>query len=493
MSDSQDGLVLSCDFQGRILRVFHDSTGIFGPGLVGRELSELVDQSMLSKLESFVSETRRKGSTFSWELTMLWGDRYEVMNFFGLVKHGSLCIIISKSPQNIFSLYDEMLEIINEQGAQLRALQQTSSIAQRVTDPKALDEFMKLNNELVNEQRELSLSNARLAQQEARFRKIIQENPDLILVLNKRGQLLFLNDAAQSFLGIAPQELIGTGLSPIFLIKGGEEIDLRDKDGVFHTMDPREVEAIWDDKPARLIYLRDITERKQIEILREDIDRISRHDLKTPLNGIISFPQLLLMDDNLTEEQRQIIEMIQDSGYRMLDLINLSLHLFQMEIGSYEPTLAPVDILPVLRSVLVELRSPLEQKDTSVDVFLSNSPVKEHDSFVVMGEEILCHSILSNLVKNAIEASSPGKTISIYFDQNSWRTVRVLNSGEIPPEFLDRFFEKYATHGKKGGTGLGTYSAKLMIKTMGGDLELDVSAPGQVAVIARWPVAPDVK
>ena len=110
-----------------------------------------------------------------------------------------------------------------------------------------------------------------------------------------------------------------------------------------------------------------------------------------------------------------------------------------------------------------------------------------------MGEEILCHSILSNLVKNALEASPPGKAISIHFDRNSWYSVRICNTGEVSPEFRDRFFEKYATSGKKGGTGLGTYSARLMIKTMGGDLELDVSEPGQVAVIARWPAVPDVK
>jgi signal transduction histidine kinase len=493
MNNSQDGLVLLCDPQGRILRVIHDTTGYFGPELLGRKLSELVDKLMLAKLDLFFQETMEKRSTFSWELPMLLGNRYEVMNFSGLVKLGSVCVIISKSPQNIFSLYDEMLEIINEQGTQLRALQQMSLLAPRVSDHEALEEFMKVNNELVNTQRELRLSNTRLIQQEARFRKIIQENPDLILVLNKRGQLLFLNDAAQSFLGIALDELIGKDLCPIFLIKGGEEVDLRDKDGVFHVMDPRDVETIWDDKPARLIYLRDITERKQIEILREDIDRISRHDLKTPLNGIISIPQLLLMDENLTGDQRYAIELIRRSGFRMLDLINVSLHLFQMEKGLYKPTLTPVDILLVLRSVLVELRSPLEHMNIFVEIFLSTAPVTGQDSFVIMGEEILCHSILSNLVKNALEASPPGKTISIHFDRNSWNSVRICNTGEVSPEFRDRFFEKYATSGKKGGTGLGTYSARLMIKTMGGDLELDVSGSGQVAVIAKWPVVSDVK
>ena len=51
----------------------------------------------------------------------------------------------------------------------------------------------------------------------------------------------------------------------------------------------------------------------------------------------------------------------------------------------------------------------------------------------------------------------------------------------------DRFFEKYATSGKKKGTGLGTYSARLMAKTQGGDIELDSSKPGMTGIVIRLP------
>jgi signal transduction histidine kinase len=49
------------------------------------------------------------------------------------------------------------------------------------------------------------------------------------------------------------------------------------------------------------------------------------------------------------------------------------------------------------------------------------------------------------------------------------------------------FFEKYTTLGKRGGTGLGTYSARLMARTMGGDVELDTSEPGATTVTVRLP------
>jgi signal transduction histidine kinase len=74
---------------------------------------------------------------------------------------------------------------------------------------------------------------------------------------------------------------------------------------------------------------------------------------------------------------------------------------------------------------------------------------------------------------------------------NLWRDpgakVAVCNQGEVPPEIRDRFFEKYATAGKKQGTGLGTYSAKLIARTHGGDVALDTSEPGFTSVIVSFP------
>ncbi|MFN2343184.1 MAG: histidine kinase dimerization/phospho-acceptor domain-containing protein, partial [Desulfonatronovibrio sp.] len=71
-----------------------------------------------------------------------------------------------------------------------------------------------------------------------------------------------------------------------------------------------------------LAICRDVTSIKQVQRLKEDIDRITQHDLKTPLNGIISLPQLLMMDSNLTEEQHEMLQQIRSTGYRMLDMIN---------------------------------------------------------------------------------------------------------------------------------------------------------------------------
>ncbi|AGW14330.1 sensor histidine kinase [Megalodesulfovibrio gigas] len=484
-----DGLVLACDMRGRISHVIHDSTGLLGASLVGRPLHSLVERPMRPKLGRFFRETRHKGATLAWELTVQLGKRPEVMNFFGLVRDGQIYVIISQSPNNIFFLYDEMLGIINDQAAQLRTLQQQARAIPSVSDSVALDEFMKVNNDLVNLQRELHISHARLARQETRFHKMIQEHPDCIFVLDDASRLLYCNAAASALLAVVPGEASGNAACPLFACKGQGEIELRDTGGAVRMLELRHADTTWDDKPARLVSMRDITERRQVEALKEDMDRISRHDLKTPLNGIIGLPTILLMDDNLTPEQREYISLIRDSGYRMLDLINISLHLFQMETGRYTPRLVPVELVQVLRKVLVDIVGQFQRQPEQMvsELLLDGRPAGPEDAFWVLGEELLCHSMFSNLLRNAFEASSPGATVRLLLESGDWCTVRIENAGEVPPDFQPRFFDKYATQGKQGGTGLGTYSARLMARTLGGELELDLSRPGLVAVVARLP------
>ena len=75
---------------------------------------------------------------------------------------------------------------------------------------------------------------------------------------------------------------------------------------------------------------------EEIINLRDDIERITRHDLKIPLNAILGYPQLMLMDDNLTEEQREHLEEILKAGNEMNNRINSLLDLFKMETDSQE-------------------------------------------------------------------------------------------------------------------------------------------------------------
>ena len=233
----------------------------------------------------------------------------------------------------------------------------------------------------------------------------------------------------------------------------------------------------------------DITERKQLEGLREDVERIMRHDLKAPLNGIIGLPGLMLEDDSLNEEQREYLTLIREQGYRMLKLVNLSLDLFKMETGSYQYQPKPVDFTKLTGQLLRDVSGTAEGNGVGLAASVRGAPPDPAAPLTAPAEESLSYSMLSNLLANAVEASPEGQKVSLSIDEEDRGIViSIHNMGAVPEEMRDKFFQKYATLGKQGGTGLGAYSAKLMAETMGGTIAFTSSEAEGTTVTVRLPI-----
>lgn len=235
----------------------------------------------------------------------------------------------------------------------------------------------------------------------------------------------------------------------------------------------------------------DISERKKLESLREEMERITRHDLKTPLAGFISVPQVLLMSDNLTDEQRELVEDIMDSGRRMLRLINTSLDLYKLERGTYELQPTRVDLLQTAASIRHELRHLCGDRHKQIVVRVDGATQSREDEFIVHGEELLLYSMLANLMKNAVEASPSGATVIMNLvHEDDYRRIDIHNQGTVPEDIRDSFFDKLSTSGKTGGTGLGTYSAKLLAEAHGGSISMRTSEAEGTTVSVVLPAQP---
>ena len=225
--------------------------------------------------------------------------------------------------------------------------------------------------------------------------------------------------------------------------------------------------------------------------LREDVERMSRHDLRSPLSAILGYPQCLLMDDNLTDEQREIVEDIETAGKRMLEMINLSLDLFKMERRSYQLTPEPVDLIGLARKVFDDLEPEARRKALKLELLLGDAPPPQEAKCDAWGESLLCYSMLGNLCKNAVEASPPGASVRVSLAPDIRVGIEIENEGGIPEEIRAKLFDKYVTAGKEKGTGLGTYSAKLMAETQNGAIALDTSTPGRVRMRVDLPAVPE--
>jgi signal transduction histidine kinase/DNA-binding response OmpR family regulator len=221
--------------------------------------------------------------------------------------------------------------------------------------------------------------------------------------------------------------------------------------------------------------------------LREDVDRIARHDLKTPLTALIGVPKLLREEGRLRPEDADLIGIVERAGYRILNMVNLSLDLYKIEQGVYRVRPQFLDIRRLLEAVLADVQPHAAAKRVTTRV--TDAP-GETSPIHAWAEESLCYSLLANLLKNAVEASADGATVTIDVRKDDSVVIDIHNHGAVPPTVRDRFFEKYATAGKAGGTGLGTYSARLMARVQGGDITMASSKEDGTRVSVRLPSAP---
>lgn len=232
----------------------------------------------------------------------------------------------------------------------------------------------------------------------------------------------------------------------------------------------------------------DVTRRRRLEQLREDVERMIQHDLRTPLGNIIHIPGLMLEEGGLTPEQRDQIQAVAESGETILRMVNLSLDIHRMERGRFVLRAVPFDALTLVRRVAADLTSLAAAKKLDVHLSFQGHPLQPDDACPIPGDKTLCYAMLANLVKNAMEAAPESSAVSVGLEAGpSEILLSVHNEGKVPEEFRDRIFDKYATMGKPGGTGLGTYSARLIARAHKGELALDVSQDQGVRFIVRLP------
>ena len=220
---------------------------------------------------------------------------------------------------------------------------------------------------------------------------------------------------------------------------------------------------------------------------REEVEHISRHDLKNPLSLVLGFSQTLIDDFAFNEQGKEFLMLINEAGYRMLDIVNRSIDLFMLERGTYELRPKIFNIIQLVKNLLRDYSRNIESSKSKITVCYNGQPSKLNEKCEVIGEELLFYSMLSNLLKNALEASPQREEITIYINNSDDVEITMRNKGEVHPEIRSQFFRKYITHGKRGASGLGAYAAKLITEIHKGKIRLDTSEAGYTTILIKIP------
>ena len=207
--------------------------------------------------------------------------------------------------------------------------------------------------------------------------------------------------------------------------------------------------------------------------LKEDVEHITRHDMKGPLAGVIGLVQGLAGATNLTPDQLEQIRMVEETALQVLDMINLSAELYKIETGRFVLNPKPVPLVQIIWRLAELARKTFAVKELSIVV---TTPADGGDAaLAVRGDAMLCYSLFQNLIKNACEAAPDNSTVTITACPGSPLRITLENGGAVPAAIREHFFDKFATAGKQGGTGLGTYSARMLTEAQGGSIAMDTS------------------
>ncbi|GAA4241316.1 ATP-binding protein [Actinomadura meridiana] len=225
------------------------------------------------------------------------------------------------------------------------------------------------------------------------------------------------------------------------------------------------------------------------------------HELRTPVNGVIGLVRLLLdpAADPLTDEQRQQLTLIGDTGETLLTLVNELLDMAKAERGALEPRLEAVEV-PALLAELSELLTPIaDQAGLALTVNAATAP-----PIIVTDLEMLSR-ILRNLIGNGLKFTASGEVnvtarsgpasregTTPHAPRNEPECVEFVVSDTGPgiaPADLARVFEEFfrAPGGKAGGTGLGLPYARRLAGALGGDLHLHSVVGEGTTVTLRLP------
>jgi CheY-like chemotaxis protein len=220
--------------------------------------------------------------------------------------------------------------------------------------------------------------------------------------------------------------------------------------------------------------------------LREQVENITRHDMKGPLAGVIGLVQTLAYDTSLNSGQIDQLRMVEDTALQVLDMINLSSELFKIETGRFKLNAQPVKIGEILKRIVEISQATFAEKH--LIIAFETDALSGRELPLSLGDSTFCYSLFQNLIKNACEAAPENSLVTVTLNDEIPVSITIQNRGAVPAEIRERFFGKFVTHGKQGGTGLGAYSAKMLVEAQNGSISLDVFDEGnQTTITVKLP------
>jgi PAS domain S-box-containing protein len=361
---------------------------------------------------------------------------------------------------------------------------------------------------------EQKLLDQRLRDQQFYTRSLIESNIDALMTTDPAGIITDVNKQMEALTGCTRDELIGApfknyftdperaeaGIKRVLSVSKVTDYELtaRARDGketvvsynatTFHDRD-RKLQGVF-------AAARDVTERKRIErALQENNIELERakaaaekanlaksdflssmsHELRSPLNAILGFAQLINSDSPPpTAAQRASIDQILQAGWYLLKLINEILDLAQIESGKLALSKEPTSLTDVMLECQAMIEAQGHKRGIKMTFPIAGVP------YFVNADRTRLKQVVINLLSNAIKYNEANGTVTVECAASAPERVRVSvrdTGAGLPPDMLLQLFQPFNRLGRETGTeegtGIGLVMCKRFVELMGGSIGVE--------------------
>ena len=334
-----------------------------------------------------------------------------------------------------------------------------------------------------------------LQQKNDEFDQITGSMKEGLVLLNKKGNILSINPAAQSlfktgryavgkdFLAIDRSHDLTQAVRQA-LAEGHSEIRL-ERNGRQYQFDISRIESKGEILGSVLLAF-DVTEQENAERNRREFTANVSHELKTPLQSIIGSAELIENGLVKKEDMPRFIGHIHKEAARLVTLIDDIIRLSQLDEGAEMP-MEEVDLYEVAKEAVNSLQDAADSKNISLTL--------SGEKHLMPGVYRLLHEIVYNLCDNAIKYTNEGGNVQIKVEGDANKTVLTVKDDGIgiPLEHQDRIFERFyrvdKSHSKaSGGTGLGLSIVKHGVKYHHGNIDLKSTVGKGTTITVQFPL-----
>jgi signal transduction histidine kinase len=240
------------------------------------------------------------------------------------------------------------------------------------------------------------------------------------------------------------------------------------------------------------IWLRNITEEKQLERSKSELVAVASHQLRTPLTVTRGNLEMLLDDSfgKVNKKQRELLSDSQESIIRLITMVNDMLDITKIEKGDKKLVLEDFDILQPIETVVASFDTYTERFKYTIQV---NKPEK---AIMVRGDKALIVQIFQNLIDNALRYGREHRMVTISFKiQNAFVAISITDNGiGIPSQEKASIFQRFyrasnAVRSTSGGSGLGLFIVKSFIEQMKGNITVTSTEGVGTTFVVSLPLA----